>query len=87
MKTYKNLYPQIYSFENLYRSFRAARKGKRDRVAVASFELDLEQNLLALSDELRYLSYGVSCRVLFFMSCLNVFTQKIVHIVLAQVCR
>jgi retron-type reverse transcriptase len=57
MKTYKNLYPQIYSFENLYRSFRAARKGKRDRVAVAGFELDLEQNLLALSDELRYLSY------------------------------
>jgi len=51
MKTYRNLYPQIYSFENLYRSFRAARKGKRDRVAVAAFELDLEQNLLALSDE------------------------------------
>ncbi len=57
MKTFKKLYPRIYSFENLYRSFRAARKGKRDRMAVAGFELDLEQNLLALSDELRFLRY------------------------------
>lgn len=57
MKTFKKLYPRIYSFENLYRSFPAARKGKRDRMAVAGFELDLEQNLLALSDELRFLRY------------------------------
>ena len=57
MKTYRDLYPQIYSFENLYRSFRGARKGKRDRVAVAGFEFDLEQNLLALSGELRCLRY------------------------------
>ena len=48
MKTYKNLYPQICHFGNLYRAFRAARKGKRGRVAVASFEFDLEHNLLAL---------------------------------------
>lgn len=27
MKTYKNLYPQIYPFANLYQSYRAARKG------------------------------------------------------------
>ena len=43
MKTYKNLYPQIFTFPNLYRAFLAARKGKRDRVSVASFEFDLEQ--------------------------------------------
>jgi len=48
MKTYKNLYPQIHRFDNLYRAFRAARKGKRDRVAVATFEFDLEHNLLRL---------------------------------------
>jgi RNA-directed DNA polymerase len=48
MKTYQNLYPQVCSFENLYRAYRAARKGKRDRVAVASFEFDLEANLLKL---------------------------------------
>jgi RNA-directed DNA polymerase len=57
MKTYKNLYPQIYNFSNLYQAFRAARKGKRDRVAVASFEFDLEHNLLALETELRDQTY------------------------------
>jgi len=37
----------------LYLSFRAARKAKRRRVAVASFEFDLEHNLLQLEAELR----------------------------------
>ena len=32
MKTYKNLYPQIYSFENLHTAYRKARRGKRSRV-------------------------------------------------------
>jgi hypothetical protein len=40
MKTYKNLYPQIYRFDNLYIAFRKARLGKRDRAVVASFEFD-----------------------------------------------
>ncbi len=53
MKTYKNLYPQIYDFGNLYIAFLAAHKVKRDRVAVASFEFDLERNLLKLETELR----------------------------------
>ena len=57
MKTYKNLYPQIYDFGNLYAAFLAARKGKRDRVAVASFEFDLERNLLQLEAELRDQTY------------------------------
>jgi len=38
MKTYKNLYPRVHDFANLYRAFRRARRAKRDRVAVASFE-------------------------------------------------
>ena len=57
MKTYKNLYPRITSFANLYQAFRAARKGKRDRAAVAAFEFDLESNLLALAAELRDQTY------------------------------
>lgn len=57
MKSYKNLYPQVYDFANLYQAFRAARRGKRDRVAVASFEFDLEQNLLELERELKGQSY------------------------------
>lgn len=52
MKTYKILYPQVYEFANLYQAYRAARKAKRDRVAVASFEFDLEHNLLELQREL-----------------------------------
>jgi RNA-directed DNA polymerase len=60
MKTYKNLYPQIYSFENLYLAFRAARKGKRSRVAVAAFEFDMERNLLQLQTELRDQTYRPS---------------------------
>jgi len=57
MKTYKSLYPKIYDFGNLYWAFRAARKGKRDRPAVAAFEFDLEHNLLTLQDELRDQTY------------------------------
>jgi retron-type reverse transcriptase len=57
MKTFKNLYTQIYSFANLYRAFRAARKGKRGRAAVASFEFNLEHNLLSLERELREQTY------------------------------
>lgn len=57
MKTYKNLYPRVYRFSNLYNAYRAARKGKRDRIAVASFEFDLEQNLLTLSEKLRQQTY------------------------------
>lgn len=57
MKTYKNLYPQISAFDNLYWAFRAARKAKRNRVAVASFEFNLEHNLLQLADELQHFTY------------------------------
>ena len=48
MKSYKNLYPGIRSFESLYLAYRAARRGKRERVAVARFEFDLEHHLLEL---------------------------------------
>ncbi|MFN8467195.1 MAG: reverse transcriptase domain-containing protein [Caldilineaceae bacterium] len=57
MKTYRNLYPQIVSFENLYLAFRKARKGKRGRPEVAAFELDLEANLFRLQEELAARTY------------------------------
>ncbi len=57
MKTFTNLYPQVYSFGNLYHAFRQARLGKRDRVAVADFEFDLEINLALLSRQLREQTY------------------------------
>ncbi len=46
MKTHKNLYPQIYDFENLYQAYRKARRGKRRREQAYRFEFDLESNLL-----------------------------------------
>jgi retron-type reverse transcriptase len=57
LKTYKHLYSQIASFENLYLAFKAARRGKRARADIAEFEFNLEENLLALQQELQEESY------------------------------
>ena len=67
MKTYKNLFSQVYHFENLWLSFHQARKGKRSKGAVASFEYHLERNLFALERELRDGTYrpgGYRCIVM-----------------------
>ncbi len=53
-RTFKNLYPRIYDFDNLLLAwFKARRGGKRKWPAVAAFEVELESNLWALHDELR----------------------------------
>ena len=57
MRTYKNLYAQVYAFEALYRAYRLARRGKRDRQAVAGFEFNLEGELLSLQSELQTQTY------------------------------
>jgi retron-type reverse transcriptase len=57
MKTYRNLYPQVYDFENLYLSYRAARRAKRDRAEVARFEARVEDQLFRLQEELRAETY------------------------------
>jgi RNA-directed DNA polymerase len=51
-KFYRNLYPELIRFQNLWQAYRQAAKGKRGKTAVAAFELDLEANLLALQAEL-----------------------------------
>jgi hypothetical protein len=57
-RTYKNLYPRIHDFENLYLAHRKARKGgKRKRAEVAEFEHNLAENLLRLHTELREQTY------------------------------
>ncbi len=38
MKSYRQLYPQIVSWYNLYEAWRKARQGKRGKVPAASFE-------------------------------------------------
>ncbi len=51
--TYKNLFPKIHDFENLYLAHRKARRGgKRKRPMVAEFEHNLGENLLRLQEEL-----------------------------------
>ncbi len=52
MKTYKNLYPDLASFGNLYVAFMGAARGKRGNPEVAAFEFDLEANLFQLESEL-----------------------------------
>ena len=57
VKRASRLWLHIVAFDNLLIAFRKARRGKRDRIEVARFELDLEANLLALQRELREGSY------------------------------
>jgi hypothetical protein len=57
-RTFKDLYPRIHAFGNLYQAFRKARKGgKRKKESVATFELDLEANLWELHEELHAQTY------------------------------
>ncbi len=57
MKTYKQLYPHVHDFENLYLAWCKARKGKRGREGAAAFERVQEQELLALQEELQNFTY------------------------------
>lgn len=57
MKSYRHLYPQIYSFDNLLLAWRKARRGKRYQATVASFERNLDVELTTLRDELLTESY------------------------------
>jgi RNA-directed DNA polymerase len=50
---HKNIYNQIYEFENLYSAYKKARKGKRGKKAVCEFEYDLEKNLFELQKDLK----------------------------------
>jgi retron-type reverse transcriptase len=57
MKTFKNLYPQIGSFENLLLAARKARKGKRYKTPTAKFHINLEKELPTLQDALLNQTY------------------------------
>jgi retron-type reverse transcriptase len=58
VKTYRNLYPNVWDFENLYLAYRKARKGKRGKAQVATFEQVQEEELLALQTELHAFTYA-----------------------------
>jgi retron-type reverse transcriptase len=52
MKTYRNLYPRIWDWDNLCLAYRRARKGKRSRRSAADFEFNREANLVRVQEEL-----------------------------------
>jgi retron-type reverse transcriptase len=52
MKTYKKIYSEIYSIDNLIRAWRKARKGKTKKEYVTLFEKDTMGNLFKLQKEL-----------------------------------
>lgn len=52
MKTFKSLYAQVCSFENLYAAFRNAAKGKSQRLDCAGFAWNREREILKLQAEL-----------------------------------
>lgn len=57
MKTYKNLWQKLCSYENLELAFKKARKNKTLKSYVINFEKELNQNLAMLRSELLLHSY------------------------------
>lgn len=50
-------YEKIYDFKNLYKAHTVARRGKRNTREVIEFEMNLSENLVILSNELKNGSY------------------------------
>lgn len=57
MKTYKRLFEQIISSENLFIAWERFKKGKRNKRDVAKFEFQLEQNIFSLHRDLKGMKY------------------------------
>ena len=57
MKTYKNIWQELYSYENLLLAFQKARKHKTLKPYVIDFQKDLKNNLLQLQADLIFHSY------------------------------
>lgn len=55
--TYRNLYSQILTFENLYSAYLKARRNKRYKRDVLLFSANLEENLIGLQNELIHKTY------------------------------
>ena len=57
MKTLRNVYSNLCSFENLWEAYCKARRGKRYGVPAAWFDREAEKRLLVLAQELSERSY------------------------------
>src|SRR3989344_6784729 len=58
MKTYKNLYEDIYDLNNLFLAYKKAKKGKSKKDYVIEFEKNLFENLRELHEELKNQTYS-----------------------------
>jgi hypothetical protein len=58
IKTYKHLYEQIRTKENIYKAYRKARLGKRKKFYVRKFESDVDANIDQLHKELENESWS-----------------------------
>ena len=56
-KTYRQLWEPLVRFENLWRAYGRARRGKRSRPAIARYELDAESRLFDLQSRLEAGTY------------------------------
>ena len=56
-KTVRNVYDNCLSFEELLKAHKMARRGKREKIEVIIFELNLESELLELLEELKHGKY------------------------------
>lgn len=57
VKVYRDLYPQITSYVNLFLAFQKAARGKRGQAAVAEFAFDEDAHLFQLQEELQAQTY------------------------------
>lgn len=57
MKTFNNLFTQIYDYRNLYHAFLLAQRRKRKKADVLDFEYHLESNLWDIQNDLLYKTY------------------------------
>ena len=92
IKTYKNLYPQVHGFDNLYSAYRAARRGKRHKQQVFRFEWAYEDELLRLREELAAQTYWPGAYTSFYIRdpkrrliSAAPFRDRVVHHALCQV--
>lgn len=51
MHRIKNLFPEIYDFENLFAAYKDGIKQKRNRPDIMAYTSNLEENLITLQNE------------------------------------
>lgn len=59
MKPIKNIYHEVYSFNNLINAYEHAKKNRRFRQEVLEFTNNLEENIIELQNHLIHKSYEI----------------------------